>query len=64
METLNLKSLNLERFSRTPQATQIKLNQMKVNRENIMDVEFVDKTSLYLDGQLTNLQTFCMPSCA
>mgnify|MGYP006872740619 FL=1 len=46
--------------------TQIKLNKMKVNHENIMDVELVDYTSLYLDGPFTNpqqtyttLPTFC-----
>ena len=39
---------------------------MKVNHENIMDVEIVDYTGLYLDGPFTNpqqmytiLQTFC-----
>ena len=29
---------------------------MPLDGTNVMDVEFVDDTSLYLDGQLTNLQ--------
>ena len=44
---------------------------MPLDGTNVMDVEFVDDTSLYLNGQLTNLQkisttqqTFCTTSFA
>ena len=44
---------------------------MPLDGTNVVDVEFVDDTSLYLDGQINNLQkmytvvqTFCMASGA